>query len=322
MYFLEAIQLTKRYGDFTAVDAIDFHVEQGDMFGFLGPNGAGKTSTINMLIGLARIDGGSVKYAGSEYAKQVDSRAQRLMGIVPDESNLYNEMSGLENLIFCGALYAMDRREREPRARELIERVGLGHAASQSFGKYSRGMKRKLTIAAALMHRPEILFLDETTTGLDVVSAREIRQLIRELNQSGTTVFLTTHYIEEAEQLCHRVAFLVDGRIVRRGAVSDLLDSEHEESSVQLALDTGAADAASGLAKAFPHVRMECVDDRTIRIYSGTALNVAPFLAHCERSGLSIYEAKVLRPSLEDVFVRATGLGLSEMQNSRGGKQL
>jgi ABC-2 type transport system ATP-binding protein len=144
--------------------------------------------------------------------------AQGQMGIVPDESNLYDELSGFENLSFCAALYCIDKSERRERARALLEQFGLEQAGKRPFKTYSKGMKRKLTIAAGIIHRPKILFLDEPTTGIDVASARQIRSLIGELNRRGTTVFLTTHYIEEAERLCHRIAFIVGGRLVRIGA--------------------------------------------------------------------------------------------------------
>lgn len=141
--------------------------------------------------------------------------AQRLMGIVPDDSNLYPELTGFENPCFCGALYGLRNSARQARARELLDAFGLAEAAGRKFGGYSKGMKRKLTIAAALIHESEILFLAEPTTGIDVAAARQIRLLLAGLRRAGTTIFLTTHYIEEAERLCDRIAFIVSGRIVR-----------------------------------------------------------------------------------------------------------
>lgn len=206
--------LTKRFDDVQAVDGLAFDVREGEVFGFLGPNGAGKTTTINMLTGLARPDSGTIRFLGVDYTRNV-KKAQHLMGIVPDESNLWPELNGFENLCFCGALYGMRKQEREARARELLETFGLKEAARRKFGGYSKGMKRKLAIAAGIIHRPRILFLDEPTTGIDVASARQVRQMLAGLNKSGTTVFLTTHYIEEAERLCDRIGFIVQGRLVR-----------------------------------------------------------------------------------------------------------
>jgi ABC-2 type transport system ATP-binding protein len=209
---LEAVSLTKKYGDFTAVNNLDFNVVEGEIFGFLGPNGAGKTTTINMLTGLARVTSGSVYLSGIDYTHNT-KKAQRLMGIVPDESNLYDEMDGFQNLTFCAALYGMEKHIREERAERLLRQFGLAEAGKRPFKAYSKGMKRKLTIAAGIIHEPKILFLDEPTTGIDVASARQIRKLSLDLNKKGITIFLTTHYIEEAERLCHRVAFIVDGKI-------------------------------------------------------------------------------------------------------------
>jgi ABC-2 type transport system ATP-binding protein len=240
---LEAIVasgLAKHFGDVTAVESVTFGVGQGELFGFLGPNGAGKTTTINMLTGLARPDAGTIQIGGIDCMSDRKA-AQHLMGIVPDESNLYPELTGFDNLCFCGALYGMSKHDRRARARELLERFGLVEAAGRKFAGYSKGMKRKLTIAAGIIHLPQILFLDEPTTGIDVASARQIRQLIADLNAGGTTVFLTTHYIEEAERLCRRIAFIVCGRIVRMDTVESRMRQAEGSCVVQFAVSGNAA---------------------------------------------------------------------------------
>jgi len=186
--------LAKRFDQVQAVADISFSVDQGELFGFLGPNGAGKTTTINMLTGLARPDSGSMSIGGWDCIKRPRS-AQYLIGVVPDESNLYPELTGFDNLCFCAALYGLSKQVRQARARQLLEDFGLSQAADRRFSGYSKGMKRKLTIAAGIIHQPRILFLDEPTTGIDVASARQLRQLVADLNESGTTIFLTTHYI-------------------------------------------------------------------------------------------------------------------------------
>ncbi len=200
--------LSKSYGDVRAVVDVSLRIHQGELFGLLGPNGAGKTTTINMLTGLARPDRGSILLDGIDCTTD-GKAAQHLVGVVPDESNLYPELTGRQNLTFCAALYGIAKRERTERAQRLIEQFDLTAAADRKFAGYSKGMKRKLTIAAGIIHRPPILFLDEPTTGIDVASARQIRQLIASLNEGGTTILLTTHYIEEAERLCDRIAFIV-----------------------------------------------------------------------------------------------------------------
>jgi ABC-2 type transport system ATP-binding protein len=220
--FIEVTQLTKRFDEVSAVSQISFDVRKGELFGFLGPNGAGKTTTINLLTGLARPDSGTIRIGGVDCARDLKT-AQQFIGVVPDESNLYPELTGFDNLCFCASLYGMRKSQRRARAQRLLESFGLTDAAHRKFEGYSRGMKRKLTLAAGIIHNPEVLFLDEPTTGLDVVSARHIRQLIAELHRAGTTIFLTTHYIEEAERLCQRIVFVVSGRIVRIDTVANLL---------------------------------------------------------------------------------------------------
>src|SRR5690554_1099397 len=199
MNVLEVTGLSKEFDGFQAVKNISFSVEKGEVFGFLGPNGAGKTTTINMLTGLARPSAGSIQLGGVDGIKEI-KKVQRIIGIVPDESNLYDDLSGYENLTFCGSLYGLNKQERETRARDLLAQFGLDNTGTRPFKAFSKGMKRKLTIAAGIIHHPEILFLDEPTTGIDVESARQIRKLIQDLNAGGTTIFLTTHYIEEAER--------------------------------------------------------------------------------------------------------------------------
>jgi ABC-2 type transport system ATP-binding protein len=231
--------LTKHYGEVLAVNNISFQVTRGELFGFLGPNGAGKTTTINMLTGLARLDAGTINIGGIDCTRNPKA-AQHLTGIVPDESNLYPELTGFDNLCFCAALYGIDKSERQKRARDLLETFGLTDAASRKFAGYSKGMKRKLTIAAGIIHQPLILFLDEPTTGIDVGSARQVRQIITDLHHKGTTIFLTTHYIEEAERLCERIAFIVNGRVVRTSRTIDLLKPIKDKNVLLLSIsDSG-----------------------------------------------------------------------------------
>lgn len=299
--------LAKRFEKVDAVCGISFSVRRGELFGFLGPNGAGKTTTINMLTGLARPDRGTIEIAGVDCTRRPRA-AQHFIGVVPDESNLYPELTGFENLCFCAALYGMERRERRGRARELLDAFGLADAATRKFGGYSKGMKRKLTVAAGIVHRPEILFLDEPTTGIDVASARRLRQLIADLNRAGTTIFLTTHYIEEAERLCDRVAFIVSGRIVRTDTVEELIQPMRGRHVVRIAC-TGEADGVRReLERSFPGLEFSMEPGGLIRVEAGAPIRVGPMVRFLEDRGVEVSEARRVRPSLEDVFVRITGL--------------
>ncbi|MFP3998767.1 MAG: ABC transporter ATP-binding protein [Desulfobacterales bacterium] len=311
---IQVENISKRFEDVQAVDDISFNVDKGELFGFLGPNGAGKTTTINILTGLARPDSGTIRIGGIDCSGGRRS-AQHLIGVVPDESNLYPELTGFDNLCFCAALYGIPKKQRQERARQLLARFGLAQAADRSFSGYSKGMKRKLTIAAGIIHEPEILFLDEPTTGIDVASARQLRQLIADLHASGTTIFLTTHYIEEAERLCGRIAFIVSGRIVRIESVEELLQPFQGRHVVQIACENPADGIKSELSSSFPGLEFSFPGHGVIRVESDSPVKAGALVHFLEDRGIEVSEARKIKPSLEDVFVRITGIEAGEMEN-------
>ena len=312
--------LRKRFGEVEAVADISFNVHGGELFGFLGPNGAGKTTTINVLTGLARPDAGSVSIQGIDCTSRPRA-AQHLIGVVPDESNLYPELTGFENLCFCAALYGMPKPDRRNRARKLLDDFDLAKAADRKFGGYSKGMKRKLTIAAGIIHQPPILFLDEPTTGIDVASARQLRQLIAELHRDGTTIFLTTHYIEEAERLCERIAFIVSGRIVRTDTVARLIQPVQEKHVVRITCANPPPGLPEALAASFADLEFRSQGRGLIRVEADAPVRVGPLVRFLEDRGAEVMEARRLRPSLEDIFVRITGIEAEAMrkEKERGG---
>ncbi len=331
MELLKAENLVKEYPGVTAVAGASFGIESGEILGFLGPNGAGKTTTINMLTGLARITSGAIFLQGKEYTHNPKA-AQRSMGIVPDESNLYDDLDGFQNLCFCAALYGMKKEEREEKASRLIKRFDLQNAGKRPFKAYSRGMKRKLTIAAGIIHNPQILFLDEPTTGIDVVSAGQIRRLIQDLNETGTSIFLTTHYIEEAERLCHRVAFIVDGRIVRIGSLEELMREAQREHVLQITATACDETTLKSMRERFPECRVELrnqkngrdnrqSDTATLTVVSQSSIDLMPIVEFLHARGSSVSEAKLVRPSLEEVFVQVTGIDTHIMRIDREGKK-
>lgn len=315
--------LYKSYGPVRAVDGISFRVGEGELFGFLGPNGAGKTTTINLLTGLARPDSGEILLAGLDVRKN-PAAAKFMIGVVPDESNLYPELSGFDNLCFCAALYGLKKAERRQRARQLLEFFNLGQAADRKFGDYSKGMKRQLTIAAGLIHQPRILFLDEPTTGIDVASARQIRKLIARLNREGTTIFLTTHYIEEAERLCQRIAFIVSGRIVKADNLENLLQPLRGQYSLLLTFSEDIetrAELQFAFSAAFPELVFEPIHGRELRIKATRPIAVGPLVRFFEEQGCEILEARRLHPSLEEVFVGLTGIEAEQMKREKEKKE-
>lgn len=209
MKAIEANELTRYFNGICAVDAIDLSVDHGEVFGFLGPNGAGKTTTIRMLTGQLRPTSGEARVMGCDIVEQRDQLKPQI-GVVFDCQNLYQRMSGRDNLLFYARLYGVNKR----RVDELLDRVGLSDRARDRTQTYSNGMKQRLLIARGLLHEPKVLFLDEPTRGLDPNVAREIRAIISDLGQQGISVFLTTHYMEEADRLSDRVAIIDRGRIV------------------------------------------------------------------------------------------------------------
>ncbi len=313
---ISAEGLAKHFGEVAAVESVTFSVLRGEVFGLLGPNGAGKTTTINMLTGLARPDAGTIRIAGLDCTARPRA-AQHLIGVVPDDNNLYPELTGFDNLRFCAALYGMRKAERQGRARELLDAFGLAEAAGGKFGGYSRGMKRKLTLAAGIIHQPEILFLDEPTTGLDVASARQIRQLLADLHRAGTTIFLTTHYLEEAERLCDRIAFLVAGRIVRTDTVENLLQLVRGRYVVQVTCTRTPPSLAEKLTAAFPDFGFDTAKPGLIRVEATGPVHVGPLVRFLEEAGAEVVEAVRLRPSLEDVFVQITGIEAEAMRKEK-----
>jgi ABC-2 type transport system ATP-binding protein len=312
----EVSKLTKRYGEVVAVNDISFSVKQGELFGFLGPNGAGKTTTINMLTGLARPDAGTINIGGIDCTHNPKA-AQHLVGVVPDESNLYPELTGFDNLCFCAALFGMRKSERQEQARELLDTFGLTDAANRKFAGYSKGMKRKLTFAAGIIHQPPILFLDEPTTGIDVASARQVRQIIASLHSKGTTVFLTTHYIEEAERLCERIAFIVNGRIVRTDRTADLLQPVKGKNILVLSIANSEPRISEEIARAFSEYQVQSTGQGEIRVESKEQIIVGPLVHFLEERGILVTEARRQVPSLEDIFVQVTGIEAGLMKKEK-----
>ena len=308
--------LAKRFDDVQAVSDVSFTVKHGELFGFLGPNGAGKTTTINMLTGLARPDSGTMSIGGLDCTKRPRS-AQHLIGVVPDESNLYPELTGFDNLCFCAALYGLSKNERQTRARKLLDDFGLSQAADRRFGGYSKGMKRKLTIAAGIVHQPQILFLDEPTTGIDVASARQLRQLVADLNESGTTIFLTTHYIEEAERLCDRIAFIVNGRIVQIDSVDNLLQPLQTKHVIQISCDQDIYGVVDELRRVFSQLQFFTPSKATLQVEANKPIKAGALVHFLEEQGVEVSEARKIKPSLEDVFVRITGIEADAMRSEK-----
>ncbi|HEU0253643.1 MAG TPA: ABC transporter ATP-binding protein [Pyrinomonadaceae bacterium] len=230
---IEVARLSRTFNGLRAVDNISFTVAAGEIFGFLGHNGAGKTTSIRMLTGQLRPTSGDARVAGCDVVTE-QRRLKPLIGVVSEHQNLYERMSARENLAFAARLYGTDQK----RIDEALDQVGLLDRAKDNVQHYSNGMKQRLLIARSLLHRPQIVFLDEPTRGLDPIVGRDIRRLVQELSQRGITIFLTTHYMEEADQLCSRIAFISGGKIVALDT-PDNLKVAHGQKSLEVTLNDG-----------------------------------------------------------------------------------
>jgi ABC-2 type transport system ATP-binding protein len=312
---IEVTDLTKRYDGIIAVGNITFHVKKDEIFGFLGPNGAGKTTTVRLLTGLTRPTSGTIKVAGFDMIRE-SNNAKEHLGVVPEVSNIYDEMSAWDNLIFAAQLYRVPRDERENRAKELLELFGLYERRTDRAGNFSKGMKRRLTIAAALIHKPDILFLDEPTSGLDVQSSRMIRNLTKDLNKNGATIFLTTHYIEEADQLCQRVAIINQGKIVAVDNPEKLKASVEKHQIIEVSFDQ-TQNLERKLASLEYSSKVVQVGDK-FRLHVRNTSEAVPLLVDFAReNGLKIISINTLNPSLEDAFVEMTGLSSEVMATEK-----
>ncbi len=218
---IETFELVRRFGDFTAVDHINLRIEPGRFFGFLGPNGAGKSTTIKMLTGLLAPTSGRIRVLGRDLASE-SLEVKRRIGVVPEDLNLFERLTGAEMLAFTGCMYGLPRANISERARELLELMELDAEPKKLIVEYSHGMKKKLSLACALIHRPEILFLDEPFEGIDAIASRTLKDLLSRLTARGLTVFLTSHVLEIVERLCTDIAIISEGRLVAVGALDEL----------------------------------------------------------------------------------------------------
>ena len=303
---IEAEGLTKQFGDFTAVDGIDFAVEAGEAFGFLGPNGAGKTSTMRMIEAVSPPTSGRLTVLGMDPEKDGPAIRARL-GVVPQEDNLDEELTVVENLLMYGRYFGIPRHVIRTRTDELLDFVQLTERRDSQVQTLSGGMKRRLTIARGLINEPEVLMLDEPTTGLDPQARHALWDRLYRLKQQGVTLIITTHYMEEAEQLCNRLVVMDKAKIVAEGSPPELIEEHSTREVVELRFPIGLQETAledlQGLAK-----RTEILPDRVL-LYTDDA--DATVEAIIERR-LEPETTVVRRSSLEDVFLRLTGRSLDD----------
>ena len=301
----------KRFGDLTAVDGVSLTIAQGETFGLLGPNGAGKTTTISMICGLLAPDQGSVTVTGQEISTK-STRGRSEIGLVPQDLAIYPDLTGEENLRFFGHLYGMTGGALDSRVDEVLDVIGLADRRDDQTKEYSGGMKRRLNIGIGLLHEPQLLVLDEPTVGVDPQSRNAILESVESLSREGMAVLYTTHYMEEAERLCDRVAIIDEGVVQAQGTRRELVSMVGEKDRVAMSASGNLVEAAQAL-RGIEGVTDASASDHRIDVLATDASSILPqLLATVTSSGGSITGVEVEEPNLEAVFLHLTGKALRD----------
>lgn len=308
---LEVEGLVRRFGERTAVDGVSLRIAPGETVGLLGPNGAGKTTVISMVAGLLRPDAGTVHVAGVSMADD-PLGAKRHLGLVPQELAIYPELSARDNLRFFGRLHGMHGRELATRVDEVLDLVGLADRATGSSKTFSGGMKRRLNIGIGLLHRPTLLMLDEPTVGVDPQSRHAILESVESLTHEGMGVLYTTHYMEEAERLCDRVAIIDGGRVQAQGTRDELVELTGGVDTIGL-VGSGDLDRAEATVRDIPAVAQVARDGGGLRLtVHGAPTAIAGIVTAVTGAGVSLSDVQIHRPDLESVFMHLTGKALRD----------
>ena len=300
MVAIKASHLTKYYGDFLAVDHIDFEVHRGEIFGFLGPNGAGKTTTIRMLTGILEPNDGEIKILGYDM-KRERIKARERMGIVPEMANPYIDLTAMQNLMLMGKLYGMKKSDIKERSKKLFKLFQLHEKRNKKVRGFSKGMKQRLSLSMALLPDPELLFLDEPTSGLDVMSARMIKNIIREENKKGKTIFMSTHNMNDANELCTRIAIINHGKIIAIDTPEKIKKIGEKHKIVEVSFSPFKFNPDEFSEKA------EILGDKVKIHTKDVDETVKKIVRYAEGNSLKIITLNVERPSLEDVFLELVG---------------
>lgn len=306
MKAIEVVGLTKYYDSFLAIDNVSFEVKKGEIFGFLGPNGAGKTTTVRTITGVLRPSSGEIRVLGYDMLDEREKiRARERTGIVPEMANPYVDLTAMQNLRLMGELYGMGRREIERRSVELLRLFDLYEKRNVKVKAFSKGMRQRLILAMAMISDPELLILDEPTSGLDVLSARLIKDVIREEKRKGKTIFMTTHNMVDANELCERIGIIRRGKLIAIDTPEKLKQLVKGSVSVEVSFEPMKLDP-SEIASA---TKVELMGDKARVFTNDPDATVRELVHYAERNNLRIVSLKTLSPSLEDVFIKLVGEG-------------
>lgn len=308
---IEVRELNKNFGSIRAVQDVSFTVAPGEILSLLGPNGAGKTTIISMLSGLLRPDSGEAFLMGRSVQRE-PARARAVLGVVPQEVALYMDLSARENLVFWGKMYGLRGKPLEKRVDEVLEITGLADRQKDRVGAYSGGMKRRVNIGVALLHKPPVVIMDEPTVGIDPQSRRHILNAVKELNRQGMTVLYTTHYMEEAQELSHRIAIMDRGMLIASGTHEELVRLVGEETRIELTLNEDSSRVLDTW-KALPGVTGLTAEYGRVTVLAADSNPVLPQLFEsAARLGVRITAVEIREPNLESVFLHFTGRALRD----------
>ena len=312
MKMVKIVELTKKYGDVIAVDNISLEIDVGEIFGLLGPNGAGKSTTINMITGLLSMDKGSIWVMGKD-ARNSTNEIKRNIGIVPQDVGIYEDLTSLENVMFFASLYGLRGSELKKRAIEALEFTGLTEHINNFPRKFSGGMKRRLNIACAIAHRPKLIIMDEPTVGIDAQSRKHILQSVQMLNEMGSTIIYTSHYMEEVEEICTRVAIMDYGKIIAEGTQKELMSIITDQNSVWVSISGEADRIDKTELMEIPGVINVEIDDNTVKINNSNNIkNLDRIIHYFTEKDIPIKNIENKTPDLETVFLTLTGRKLRD----------
>ncbi len=311
MKAIEVENLQKSFGDFHAVQGASFEAEAGEVLSLLGPNGAGKSTTISMLSGLLAPTGGDACIMGHSVIRDPES-AKRSLGVVPQDIALYPDLSARENLVFWGKMYGLRGAELKSRVDAVLDVIGLTDRQKDHVGKFSGGMKRRVNIGAALLHKPDVVIMDEPTVGIDPQSRRHILDNVRELNQKGMTVLYTTHYMEEAAELSHHIAIMDKGRIIAYGTHDELIRMVGEQTRIDLTLNTEAEKILDAWRATQGVAKIDVIDGKVTALVDDSNRVLPRLFEVASKANVRITSVDIQEPNLETVFLHLTGRALRD----------
>ena len=313
MSIIKIENLIKRYSNKLAVDNLSLDIEEGEIFGLLGPNGAGKSTTIKIITGLLGLNSGSVKVGGFDLSDKTSRiNAKRIIGLVPQDLAIYSNMSAMDNLLFFGRLYGLRGKKLKDRAEEALEFVGLKDREFEKPKKFSGGMKRRLNIACALVHQPKVIILDEPTVGIDPQSRNHILESVKELNRRGSTIIYTSHYMEEAESLCHRVGIIDNGKLIALGTKQELKNMIAQDEKLLLKITTPSFNVLDEVKK-MRGVKSAAFNDDVLEIITTNGQQqLQDILFTLAKHDVKVKNFNIIEPDLESLFLYLTGKNLRD----------